>query len=138
MTTLTKDIYYEEVKSIMDAADIQATLSLQVITEPIIEKTAVRGGNALGLNSKDGPLMLALIAMSWSDKADDERLSKFAATVLKRSVEAAKAKGNDHLYLYMNYGSSAQDPVAGYGAANQARLQAISKKYDPTGVFEKL
>jgi hypothetical protein len=138
MATITKDIYYEEIGSVSDAADIQATLSLQVITEPIIEKTAVRGGNALGLEPKDGPLMLALISISWSNKADDDRLSKFAATVLERSVEAAKAKRKDHPYLYMNYASTVQNPVAGYGAASQARLKAISKKFDPTGVFEKL
>jgi hypothetical protein len=138
IATLTKDIYYEEIESVVDAADVRATLSLQVITEPIIEKTAMRGGNALGLKPKDGPLMLALVSISWSNKADDERLGKFATTILERSVKAAKAKGKDHSYLYMNYASSAQDPVAGYGAANQARLRAISKKYDPSGVFEKL
>jgi hypothetical protein len=135
---LTKDIYFEEIQPILDAADVQASLSLQVITQPIIEKTAVRGGNALGINPKDGPLMLALVSISWSNKADDERLRKFATTIMEHSVKAAKAKGKDHPYLYMNYASSAQDPVAGYGAANQARLRAISKKYDPSGAFEKL
>ena len=53
-------------------------------------------------------------------------------------LAAAKAKGKDTDYLYMNYASPYQDPIAGYGAANKAKLKAISKKYDPTGVFEIL
>ena len=38
----------------------------------------------------------------------------------------------------MNYGNKVQDVVAGYGAQNKAKLLSISKKYDPSGVFEKL
>jgi hypothetical protein len=57
---------------------------------------------------------------------------------MDRCVEAAKAAGKLNDYLYMNYASPYQNPIGGYGAANQARLNAISKKYDPTGVFQTL
>lgn len=97
-----------------------------------------RGGNALGLSAADGPIMNLLIALRWIDTADDARLNQFAATVKDRAVAAAKAAGKHEDYLYMNYASPWQDPVAGYGAANKAKLQKISKKYDPTGVFEQL
>jgi FAD/FMN-containing dehydrogenase len=138
LATTIKDTFFEEVKAITDAANLTAAISFQVITEPILEKTTVRGGNALGLSAADGPLMNLLIALRWSDTADDSRLNKFAATVKDRAVAAAKAAGKHEDYLYMNYASPWQDPVAGYGAANKAKLQQISKKYDPTGVFEKL
>jgi hypothetical protein len=138
MASVTKDIFYEELALVLDVADLQPSLSLQVLTDPIIEKTAARGGNVLGLNPKDGPLMLALVTITWSDKADDDRMHKYAAKVMERAVAAAKAKGKDHPYLYMNYASPYQNPVAGYGATNQEKLKAISKKYDPKGVFERL
>lgn len=138
LATTTKDIFFEEVQAITDAADLVAAISFQVITEPILEKMTVRGGNALGLSTADGPLMNLLIALKWSNTADDSRLNKFAATVKDRAVAAGKAKGKHVDYLYMNYASPWQDPVAGYGAANKAKLQQISKKYDPTGVFERL
>lgn len=138
LATSTKDIFFEEVTAIADAADLVAAVSLQVITEPILEKVTTRGGNALGLSAADGPLMNVLIALKWSDTADDTRLNQFAAKVKDRAVAVAKAKGKDMAYLYMNYASPWQDPIAGYGSANKARLQQISKKYDPTGVFEKL
>jgi hypothetical protein len=138
MANTVRKIYFEEVGSITDAQDVQPSFSLQVLTEPIIEKTAQRGGNPLGLDPKDGPLMLALVAISWSNSADDDRLYKFAKTLRDRSMAAAEAVGKDNDYIYMNYGSPYQDVVAGYGAMNKAKLKAISKKYDPTGVFEVL
>ncbi|KAJ4992468.1 FAD binding domain-containing protein [Stagonosporopsis vannaccii] len=138
LATATKDIFFEEVLAVADAANLTAAVSLQVITEPILEKMTARGGNALGLSATDGPLMNGLVALRWSDAADDSRLNKFAAAVKDRTVAAAKAKGKDVPYLYMNYASPWQDPVASYGAANKARLQRISKKYDPTAVFERL
>ncbi|KAH6629275.1 hypothetical protein C7974DRAFT_184022 [Boeremia exigua] len=138
LATTTSAIFLEEVVAITDAADVIPSLSLQVLTEPILEKTKTRGGNALGLDAADGPLMNVLVALKWSNPADDARLNAFAAKVKDRAVAAAKAKGKDVPYLYMNYASPWQDPVASYGAANKARLQKISKKYDPTGVFEKL
>ncbi|KAF3037102.1 hypothetical protein E8E12_006131 [Didymella heteroderae] len=138
LATTTKDIFFEEVKAITDAANLTAAISFQVITEPILEKMALRGGNALGLSAAGGPLMNLLIALRWSDTADDSRLNQFAATVKDRAVAAAKAAGKHADYLYMNYASPWQDPIAGYGTANKAKLLHISKKYDPTGVFEKL
>jgi FAD/FMN-containing dehydrogenase len=138
LATTTKDIFFEEVKAISDIANLTAAISFQVITEPILEEMTTRGGNALGLSAANGPIMNLLIALRWIDTADDSRLNQFAATVKDRAVAAAKAAGKHEDYLYMNYASPWQDPVAGYGAANKAKLQRISEKYDPTGVFEKL
>ncbi|KAI4615728.1 hypothetical protein J4E80_006144 [Alternaria sp. BMP 0032] len=138
MATLAKDTFYEELDDILDVPGLLGAVSLQVLTNPIIEKSATNGGNALGLDPKDGPLMLALVSMSWTNSADDDKMNKFHARIKDRCVAAAKAKGKANGYLYMNYASPWQDPVAGYGPANKARLQAISKKYDPTGVFEIL
>jgi hypothetical protein len=138
LATVTKDIFFEELPAILDAADILPAVSLQVMTEPILEKMTARGGNTLGLSAKDGPLMNVLVALKWSNSADDNRINKFAAKVKDRVLAVAVAKGKASNYLYMNYASPWQNVVAGYGAANQAKLKSISKKYDPTGVFEKL
>ncbi|KAL1798880.1 hypothetical protein ACET3X_002917 [Alternaria dauci] len=138
MATLTKDIYLEELTSITDTTDLVPALSLQVITEPIIEAGLKKGGNPLGLDPKEGPLMLALISLRWSDVADDERLNTWARKVQDRCEAVAKAAGKMNDYIYMNYASPYQNVVAGYGAANQAKLKAISMKYDPSGVFEIL
>ncbi|KAF1847782.1 FAD-binding domain-containing protein [Cucurbitaria berberidis CBS 394.84] len=138
MATLAKDIFFEELPSIVNATNLIPAVSLQVLTEPLLEKTATKGGNTLGLDAKDGPLLLALVAIKWSNSADDDRINRFAARVKDRALAAATAQGKASPYLYMNYGSPYQNVVAGYGPENQARLKAISEKYDPTNVFERL
>jgi hypothetical protein len=138
LPSVTKDIFFEELSAILDTEGIVPAISFQVLTEPILEKMTARGGNALGLSAKDGPLSNVLISVKWKQSADDERINKFAAQVKDRALAAAAAQGKASPYLYMNYASPWQDVVAGYGAASQARLKSISKKYDPTGVFEKL
>ncbi|KAH7406820.1 hypothetical protein DE146DRAFT_405874 [Phaeosphaeria sp. MPI-PUGE-AT-0046c] len=133
-----KDIFFEELPAILDAEELLPAISFQVITLPILEQMATRGGNTLGLSTEDGPLTNILIAIKWKQSGDDERINKFAATVKDRAMALASAQGKASPYLYMNYASPWQDVFAGYGAANVARLKFISKKYDPTGVFEKL
>jgi len=39
--------------------------------------------------------------------------------------------------VYLNYADRSQDPIAGYGAAIGADLRAVSRKYDPKGVFQE-
>ena len=82
--------------------------------------------------------MFGLVSMKWSNKADDVRLNQFAAKVKDRVLAAAAAKGKTSSYIYMNYASPWQDPIAGYGAGNKAKLKAISQKYDPARVFQTL
>jgi hypothetical protein len=53
----------------------------------------------------------------------------WARTVL-RAVEAFAFEGR-----YLNYVAADEDPMAGYGADKQSRLEAIKRKYDPTGFF---
>ncbi|KAF2751073.1 FAD binding domain-containing protein [Sporormia fimetaria CBS 119925] len=138
LATITKDIFYEELPTISDAAGLVPALSLQVLTKSLLQKTKKRGGNPLGLDPASGPLMNCLIAFSWTNKADDSRIHKFAERVRSRSVAAATAKGKSYPYLYMNYAAPWQNPIESYGSANKARLLNIAQKYDPTEVFQQL
>jgi hypothetical protein len=52
-------------------------------------------------------------------------------------MTAAQTLGVDDPYLYLNYAASWQDPINSYGPASVANLQAVSRKYDPSGVFQK-
>ncbi|EOA90517.1 uncharacterized protein SETTUDRAFT_25780 [Exserohilum turcica Et28A] len=134
--TRTKDIFYEELNKIAEFTDISPALSLQVITEPMIEKTARNGGNPLGLDPQDGPLMLSLVSIRWTKATHDQTVHDFAEKVLKRCVASAKEAGTSTDYLYMNYASPWQDVIAGYGPENKARLRDVANKYDPTSAQE--
>ena len=39
-------------------------------------------------------------------------------------------------YRYLNYADASQDVVARYGTENVRRMQAVSRAYDPDGVFQ--
>ena len=60
-------------------------------------------------------------------------------TQLMSAISKAAAAKDELLDLeYMNDANSLQSPLKSYGAASVAYLQSVSKKYDPTAVFQKL
>lgn len=81
---------------------------------------------------------VVLLGVTWSDEADDDTVIN-AVTDLFTTFDAyaASQKGLNS-YKYLNYAFKTQNPIQGYGASNVEKLQAISKKYDPSGVFQKL
>ncbi|KAK1471086.1 FAD binding domain-containing protein [Colletotrichum cuscutae] len=133
-----QEIYFEEVLAVTDLPGILPTLVFQGITIPMLKHMQQNGGNALGLNVKDGPFYIILLSIMWSNEEDDDKIYSFASTVMERINDEAKARGLENDYIYMNYAAQFQDVVSGYGADNKAKLKSIAKKYDPKEVFQKL
>lgn len=138
LTNYILDLFFEEGEKIADVKDLLNPLSLQVITVPQMQRMQQNGGNALGLNPSQGPLLLLNPTPAWTNAADDDRVYKFVDTLLKRADAEARKRGLASQYIYMNYASKFQDPIASYGSSSNARLQDIAKKYDPKAVFQKL
>lgn len=61
-----------------------------------------------------------------------------ARNIVNRSNATAYEQDLGNQYIYQNYAALEQPVFASYGAANHAKLLAISQKYDPNGVWEKL
>lgn len=137
-TTFVKDVFFEEIAAIADAASLIPAATLQVITSPMLENMAKKGGNPLGITTADGPLLILNLNMMWANAADDTRILKANSNIVKRTVAEAESRGLAVDYIYMNYASQFQAVVPSYGATNQAKLKSIAKKYDPTGVFQEL
>ncbi|KAE8382674.1 hypothetical protein BDV26DRAFT_305251 [Aspergillus bertholletiae] len=95
----------------------------QALTEPMLANMTKFGGNALGLGTSQGPLILFNMAFWWDNAADDRAVYAFIHDYYKVITDEAKKRGVAHQYVYMNYGSQFQDVIAGYGADNKARLQ---------------
>jgi hypothetical protein len=49
----------------------------------------------------------------------------------------AEAKGLLLKFQYLNYAAAYQTPLETYGEDNLGFMRAVSKKYDPKGVFQK-
>lgn len=113
-------------------------LTLQVITDPILKKMSQAGGNALGLDDAEGPILLTHVLGMWNSTSDDDKIYRFINDFFATAVSEAEKRDLDHDFIYMNYASSFQDVIPSYGASNKAKLQSIASKYDPEGVYQKL
>lgn len=134
----TVDTFFSMLPRVANVTGILPVMVYQGITEPMIKNMANRGGNALGLESSNEALHLIHISCWWINKSDDEIVYAFIDSFWKKVIAHAKDVGVYKEYIYMNYASMFQDPISGYGAANQAALKRIAKKYDPGQVYQTL
>ncbi|OTA90108.1 hypothetical protein M434DRAFT_14142 [Hypoxylon sp. CO27-5] len=132
------DIFEEEVNQIKNFTGMVPALVYQIITVPQLKAMLRNGGNTLGIGGGKRPLFLVQLTVMWMFKSDDEAVLTAMYNVLSRSQELARARGLYHPFLYMNYASQFQDPIASYGTENKARLIEVSKGYDPDSVFQNL
>jgi hypothetical protein len=129
------------VASVQDTPGLFMALSFQPVPQVMIQKAKVNGGDALGLDEKDGDLAVWNVALWWQNEADDAKMYEAARKLLQDAK--AQAKKNDLLneYTYLNYalryGKFTQDVIASYGVASQKAMRQVSKKYDPTGLFQR-
>ncbi|KAK4546444.1 hypothetical protein LTR36_002121 [Oleoguttula mirabilis] len=130
------DIANSTAQALLNVANLAYSLSFQPEPTIITSKAATLGGNSLGLGESDGNLFNLLLTVSWDTQADDALINTQAKSLFAQAETAAKQLGVYNEYLYLNYAASWQDPISGYGSVVKARLQAVSKKYDPTGIFQ--
>jgi hypothetical protein len=76
--------------------------------------------------------------LSWQGSEQDALFQTAGADLISRIGEYAKGIGADNPYLYLDYADVTQDPLASYGVENVEKMKAAAKKYDPSGVFQKL
>ncbi|KAI0601066.1 FAD-binding domain-containing protein [Biscogniauxia sp. FL1348] len=136
LTTDLVNILQEEVTPIADVPGLVASMSFQVIKGKQLQWMSGNGGNPLGVGNK--PLLVANLAFSWVLQSDDKAVLKALNNIVTRAKSVSEERGLFHPFLYMNYASQWQDPIAGYGAENKGKLLKIAKKYDPEEVFQKL
>ncbi|KAJ4333868.1 hypothetical protein N0V95_009323 [Ascochyta clinopodiicola] len=117
---------------------VSVSLACQPFSVPALRAMQKKGGNALGLRPEDGPFFHILFYMVWNETSDDSTMMSGAQSYLAIANALARERGLDNDYIYMPYASGYQAVVPGYGAENQQKLKGIARKYDPTGVFQKL
>ncbi|MCJ1266760.1 hypothetical protein MMC22_006645 [Lobaria immixta] len=132
------EIFVSEVEGVKDVAGILPSLILQPITKPVASYFSKDGGNALGIVESDGPLILMSLSFMWSSAGDDDRIYATTNRIIDCSIAAAKKMHLDYKFVYQNYASRRQNVFASYGQANHDRLVQISRKYDPSQIFQKL
>lgn len=81
---------------------------------------------------------MVLLGVSWASPADDDTIANAVIDLFAKFDAFAAARKQLNPYTYLNYAYKNQKPIKGYGGNNVKKLQAISKKYDPSGLFQKL
>lgn len=76
--------------------------------------------------------------LAWKDPKDDGLFDSIGQSTIAQLTKYAKSINQDNEYIYLDYAYKTQNPLRSYGADNVALLRSASKKYDPTGVFQKL
>ncbi|KAK7937857.1 FAD binding domain protein [Apiospora aurea] len=113
-------------------------LGIQPLTRSILKEQAKRGGNVMGLDEEEGPLMICSFGWEWSHESDDGSVIAGIKAVLEQSIAAAKERGLYHPFKYMNYAAEDQDPIASYGVDNVEFLKKVQNMYDADGLFREL
>jgi hypothetical protein len=122
--------------SIATVGGLQNALLNQHLVPKMLERAESRGGNSLGLEPSK-TIVISLLSLTWDNAADDGRVMKAATAFIQLVEKEAKKRGVHDPFIYLNYADRGQMVVNGYGGSNKARLQAVSQKYDPNGVFQK-
>jgi hypothetical protein len=146
-------VFFEEVLSIQKVAGLGVNIVYNPLTLETIQKMRTRGGNALGIEAEEGPLMsksasscpfslltfLVLnINLHWSETSDTQKMTQFMRRILERFAHTATQMGLLHRYIFQNHAFEEQDVFAGYGKINLRRLKSIRQDIDPDGIFQKL
>ncbi|KAL8733403.1 MAG: hypothetical protein Q9181_003611 [Wetmoreana brouardii] len=136
---LYKDVYAfwrKEALSIQAATGANMTFTLQPIPANIAKVGDANGGNPLGLPQIDHQWWTTLV--DWQGKDNDKIVRAAPIATTAKWKELGEARGSYLVFLYMNDASRDQNPIAGYGASNVAKLRSVSKKYDPAQIFQTL
>ncbi|KAI2970566.1 CAZyme family AA7 [Aspergillus niger] len=116
---------------------LRLSMSFQPYPVSLMRKSKELGGNMLGLHRRDGPLVGILLLAYWDNKEQDGVVLDSMKLMLGRIEDEAVRRGTGSRFKLMNYSSDFQDPIGSYGPRNKQRLQQISRKYDPNGMFQR-
>ncbi|KAL8874785.1 MAG: hypothetical protein Q9198_006768, partial [Flavoplaca austrocitrina] len=70
--------------------------------------------------------------------ADDELVYSTTRTLFEQVENYTRSTGQHVPFIYMNYALPTQKVIESYGQENVNFLRAVSRKYDPKQVFQRL
>jgi hypothetical protein len=130
------EIYTAALDDIKPCEGLMCSLTLQPYPMSLLKRSAAYGGNSLGLDTDNGPLVSILLLTYWKRKEDDERVLSITRGVLEHIDREAQKSKTGVRFKYLNYAAEFQNPIESYGDENMKRLREVSRKYDPAGLFQ--
>lgn len=138
MIDISKQYKATVAETLGDVAGFSTFIMFNAIHSRSMERLSnSRGGNVLGIEAEDGPLVYILLTASWANAVDDECVNVYFRGLQVWIEEEAKQRQLFHSYVYLPYAGAWQRPIRGYGEKNVRFMREVSKRYDPDGVFQK-
>ncbi|KAH7385045.1 hypothetical protein BKA64DRAFT_156473 [Cadophora sp. MPI-SDFR-AT-0126] len=140
---LTNSIFYERLPFLYDQVPASEISIIEIDWQPIgklwMDASSAAGGNALGLDSSKIYLAWAEV-LEWVGSEYDDICLQWIKETTAVIKEATRTAGIYSSFDYMGDAASFQTEgfFAGYGAENEAKLLSISRKYDPSRLFQTL
>ncbi|KAF2751575.1 putative oxidoreductase [Sporormia fimetaria CBS 119925] len=131
------DLADQVAKEFLSVVGIIFTMSFQPVSYAMYSKSAATGGNVLGLDRFTDDTINVVFTVSWQLPLDSARVEARVKKLEGDIVALAKQRGIFNEFIYLNYAAPWQDPIRGYGQQNVAFMKAVSKRYDPGGLFQK-
>ena len=132
------DIFFDSINALSAVDSAFPVLIWQHITDGSLKGSTRNGGNAMGFDANGSPIHIIQLACSWNNAADDEKVYQVVSDIMKAIKADAVKLGVQNDWAYMNYAAMFQDVIGSYGATGKSKLKMVSKKYNPTGVFQTL
>ncbi|KAM0418877.1 hypothetical protein ACHAPT_012142 [Fusarium lateritium] len=121
-----------------NGSNIVPFLVFQPIPLNILSAMQKNGGNALGLDPSDGPLMIVQLTTTWEDAQLDTLVEDSSRQLIDKIEKMAEKRGLNNGFVYMNYAGNTQQVQRRYGKDNQHKLKRIARKWDPQGKLTRL
>jgi hypothetical protein len=113
-------------------------LQFHPITKPMVSQG--KGLNLLGLEDEvaGGAGVLSAILLQMSTLESEAAVYPIAMKCQNAIDDYAASIEAGWNWRYLNYAGHSLNPIARYGKASVERMRAVSAKYDPAAVFQKL
>ncbi|KAK3328209.1 hypothetical protein B0T19DRAFT_184856 [Cercophora scortea] len=132
------EAFVDKLHAAANGTDVTPLLIYQPIPVNVLQAMQANGGNALGLEPSDGPLVIVQLAVSWSSSLLDGVVASNAGALIDQINRLANSRNLGNGFNYINYAEPSQQVFESYGKDNLARLRATAKKYDPEALFQNL
>ncbi|XXH00075.1 hypothetical protein Hte_006417 [Hypoxylon texense] len=113
--------------------DMVFSMSLQPYTRAMLETSAQRGGNSLGLSPDLGPLVSVRLLAGWKDKEHDGTVY----AIIDRAMSMIRVQVLDNHVGPVSYIDTSYSTFENFFTYEDLNaLQKVSRKYDPEGLFQ--
>jgi hypothetical protein len=131
----TFELYQATCEKVRNYTGIVWSLTFHPVVPAVISKSPFLQSAIPTLSIPPKPIIIAQITGTWKDEKDTAAIEETAVQLISDVDSAAREEGMQTGYVYLNYAHSGQK-VFGEGDRLR-RLQDVSKRYDPDGIFQR-